>query len=109
MRISRKPAGWALGVALAALLATHRPAAGQAGLSGRVEVRQVEAGLRLGGDFLRLRVHLVTGQAVEYDTRDQAEIERILGFVRIYSNPNRPRMFVELEGNALKGLQVSVP
>ena len=110
MRRSPTRAVWSLIGALAALLATHPEAAGQGGLAGRVEVRQVEAGFRLGGgDALRVRVHLVSGQAVEYDTRDQAEIERILSFVRLFSSTTRSRLFAELEGNALKGLQVSVP
>jgi hypothetical protein len=105
----RQWAAWPLVGAVVLLLATRPEAAGQSGLGGRVEVRQVETGFRLGGDGLRLRVYLVSGQAVEYETRDQAEIERILGFVRIFSGSNRSRLFAELEGNALKGLQVSVP
>jgi hypothetical protein len=94
------------GVVLA--LATHGPLAVQAGISGRAEVRQVEAGFRLGSDLLRLRVHLVTGQAVEYETRDLAEVERILDLVHVFS-AQRTRLFAELDGNTLRAVHVSVP
>lgn len=94
------------GVALSLVL--HRPAAGQAGLSARSEVRQVEAGFPLGGDVLRLRVHLTTGQALEYETRDPAEAQRILELVRIFAT-QRTRLFVELDRNTLKAVHASVP
>jgi hypothetical protein len=108
MMCRRAPA-WALVAALTALLAVHQPAAGQTGITGRLEVKQVETGFRLGSDALRLRVHLVNGQAVEYDTRDAAEIERVLDLVGVFAAPGRSRLFAEVEGNLLKGLQVSVP
>jgi hypothetical protein len=107
--MGHRATGWAVAVGLAGSLMMHQPAASQTGISGRVEVKQVEAGFRLGGDSLRVRVYLLSGQALEYGTRDPDEIERILRLIAVFSAPGRSRLFAELEGNTLRSLQVSVP
>jgi hypothetical protein len=53
-------------------------------------------------------VHLVSGLAVEFDTRHADDVERVLDMALILA-AGRARMFVELEGNEIQAFQVSVP
>jgi hypothetical protein len=94
-------------LALSALALTRPPVAAQSGFSGRLEVRQVELAYRPGSDALRVRVHLISGMAVEHDARG-ADVDRILDMIRLFS-PGRSHMFVELEADAIRSFQVSVP
>jgi hypothetical protein len=104
-------AGLALGLGAAAAAGLAARASAQVremGFYGRVEVKQVEAGYRLEGDSLKVRTHLVSGLAVDYDTRDALEIDRLLEMTQTFA-AGRSRLFVDLEGGAIKAFQLSVP
>jgi hypothetical protein len=95
------------GLVLVALNA-GRVAAQRAGFSGKIEVRQIEIGHALGRDTLKIRVHLISGLAVDHDTKNQTDIDRILTLARIFAE-GRSKLFAELSGNELTALDVSVP
>lgn len=78
------------------------------GLGGKVEVRQIEQAYRLDGDLLKVRVHLVSGLAVDYETRDATDTSRILEMTRIYAT-GRARMLVEIEGGMIRAFHIAVP
>ena len=107
MRTTRVGVVAAVALALSAVLPARPSVSAQGGFTGRLEVRQVEAAYRPGSDALRVRVHLVSGMAVEHDARGP-DVDRLLEMIRLFS-PGRSHMFVELEANAIRSFQVSVP
>lgn len=78
------------------------------GLGGKVEVRQIEEAYRLDAHSLKVRVHLISGLAVDYETRNTDDISRILEMTRIYAT-GRARMFAELEGGTIRAFHVAIP
>lgn len=84
------------------------PATFQLGRQGRLQVRQLEMGYRLADDSLKIRAHLVTGMAVDYRTTDAADIDRILKFSELLAS-GRAQLFVEIEGDAVKAFDASIP
>jgi hypothetical protein len=71
---------WTAAVALGLLLAV--PAA-RAERVNKMGVRHVEAALVLDSGALRVRLTLDTGQALDYEVRDEVAITRVLKFIEI--------------------------
>jgi hypothetical protein len=99
-------------VALAAGAAASRTgmaaADGRLSTLGRMEVKQVEIGYRPADDGLRVRLHLVSGFAVDHESADPDAAERILAMTQVLAS-GRARMFVELHQGTVKAFQISVP
>ena len=81
---------------------------GQVSTLGRAEVDRIELGYRPADDGLRVRVHLVSGLAVEHETVDPDDVERILAMAQIFAS-GRAKMFVEVREGAIEAFQLSVP
>lgn len=110
MRVSAR---WAVMAGLLLALAAEGSSRAQEGtrpfgLGGKVEVRQIEEAYRLDSHSLKVRVHLVSALAVDYETRNTDDIARILDMTRIYAT-GRARMFVEIEGGTIRAFHVVVP
>ena len=51
----------------------------------KMPVRQVEAALVLDTGALKIRLTLATGEALDYEVRDEQTIDRVLKFVEVSS------------------------
>jgi hypothetical protein len=112
-RTGRARRRWATGLALGCALATWpaasgRVAAQRAGFSGKIEVRQIEIGHQLNRESLKIRVTLITSMAVDHETKNDVDIQRIFAMARMFAE-GRAKLFAELSGNELVALDVSVP
>ena len=70
------------------LLLTLAPPAARAQRSSfvnKMPVRQVEAALVLDTGALKIRLTLATGEALDYEVRDEQTIDRVLKFVEVSS------------------------
>jgi hypothetical protein len=118
-KIHRKPAArrrrvWTvlLAVSLAATtLGLSLGSAGtafQLGRQGRLQVRQMEIGYRLGDVSLKVRAHTITGLAIEYRTSEPAEIDRIMKFSELLAG-GRAQIFIEIEKDTILTFDATVP
>jgi hypothetical protein len=73
----------------------------------KLEVRLLEAAYRLESETLRVRVTLVTGEALEFEAKP-GSIEAILKMAEILGD-KRGRMFAEVQEHTVRALQVAVP
>jgi hypothetical protein len=80
----------------------------QLGRQGRLQLRQLEMGYVFGDKSLKIRAHTVSGLAVELRTSEAGEIDRILRMADLLAS-GRARLFVELEGDAIRSLDASIP
>lgn len=71
-----------LTAAVVAVLVLVGPSA-RAQRVNKVPVRHVEAALILDSGVLRVRLTLATGEALDYDVRDDSTITRVLKFIEI--------------------------
>jgi hypothetical protein len=71
-----------LTAAVVAVLVLVGPSA-RAQRVNKVPVRHVEAALILDSGVLRVRLTLATGEALDYDVRDDSAITRVLKFIEI--------------------------
>jgi hypothetical protein len=86
--------------ALAPLVVAASPMSGKA-VVNKVEVKGLELGYRVGDAGLRVRLTLASHEAVEYNTDDPAEVERIVQLVQACGS-SRARMFAEIERSSLR-------
>jgi hypothetical protein len=68
--------------------------------ANKVEVRRVEVGHVLGRPGLRVRLTLLSGQAVEYRTEDAVESAQALQMADVFF-AGHARLFAELDGTTV--------
>jgi hypothetical protein len=79
------------------------------GATNKIQVRQVELGYAVGQPGLKVRLGLVGGQAVEYQTGDAREADSVLQMVGMFLS-GQAQMFAELDGNSVvRGVQIAGP
>ena len=73
----------------------------------KIPVRHVEAALVLDSGLLRVRLTLATGEALDYDVRDDATITRALKFIEI-SATSRMGLAAEVstDGRTIRALHL---
>jgi hypothetical protein len=73
----------------------------------KMPVRHVEAALVLDTGTLRVRLTLETGQALDYDVRDEGTITRVLKFIEI-SAESRMGLAAEIgtDGHTIRALHL---
>ena len=90
------------------LVASPRPLSSEPTVN-KTLVRQLDLGYRLEDGGLKIRATLVTGQAVEYETRDAGTIDALLRIAELHAS-RHGRLFAEvLSDGRFRGLDVSVP
>lgn len=109
----RRPAVWASVLAMATAfvvvshgMSTTGPQAGR--VTGKEDVVRIEAAYSPDKDALRIRAHLRSGLAVEYEVEDDTDARRILDMIHVFSG-GRARMAVEMSEGSVRTLHVSVP
>jgi hypothetical protein len=95
-----------LGFLMVALSWSAMPPETHGAWSNKVEVRKVEYGLKLGSPGIAIRVTLQSGEAVEYRNEDPVEAAALMRMADLFV-AGRVRMFAEVEGTTLRGLQVA--
>ena len=105
-RSLRKLIGAGIGCLACVWLAASPHAA--SGAINKVQVRQVELGYAVGQPGLKVRLGLVGGQAVEYQTWDAREADSVLLMVGMFLS-GRAQMYAELDGNIVRGVQIAGP
>ena len=84
------------------------PPKSQGSWTNKVEVRGVEWGVALGRPGISIRLTLHSGEAVEYRGEDPDEAAAVMRMADLFVN-GRARMFAELEGTKVVGIQVAGP
>jgi hypothetical protein len=74
----------------------------------KVQVRSIDVGHVRGQPGVKVRLTLHTGEAVEYRTEDAADTTAVLRMAEIFLAGNA-RMFAEVDGAAVRAIQVSGP
>ncbi len=94
---------------LAAALCLGVQAAGAAGLGleGRVAVGRLEMAYLPEDGLLRVRAHLVSGMAVDYETSSEAAIRTLLDMAEVVGG-GRARLYVELQKDRIRSFQLEV-
>ena len=71
------------------LLSLAAPSArAQRGYANKMPVRQVEAALVMETGALKVRLTLTTGEALDYEVRDEAMITKVLKVIEVSSGPD---------------------
>ena len=73
----------------------------------KLAVRQVEMGYRLGASSLRARLHLESGEAIEYELSRGTDVDYFFELTRVLSSGGR--MFAEVTDGELVSIQIAVP
>lgn len=97
-----------LGVLVAVSLWGAAPPETQGSWSNKIEVRGVECGVAVGRPGMAIRLTLASGEAVEYRGEDAAEAALLLRMADLFVT-GRARMFAEVEGQRVVGVQVAGP
>jgi hypothetical protein len=73
----------------------------------KVPVRQVEAALILDSGALRIRLTLATGEALDYEVRDQDTVTKVLKFIEV-GNGTSMDLAAEIstDGRSLRALHL---
>jgi hypothetical protein len=74
----------------------------------RLAVRRMEMAHRLGGSSLLVRLHLETGQAMDFETSEPLTVDSLLAMAQAFASQGA-HLFAEIENNRVRGVQISVP
>ena len=93
------------------LLSLVAPAArAQRGYANKLPVRQVEAALNMETGALKVRLTLVTGEALDYEVRDEDLISKVLKFIEVSAGTDRALAAeVATDGRTLRALHLAPP
>jgi hypothetical protein len=79
------------------------------GSTSKIEVKLVELASPAGQSGVRLRLTLVSGQAIEYVPEDAREADVVLRMTEMFVG-GRARMFAEIDGsNVVRAVQIAGP
>ncbi len=92
-------------LALFLITSTDRP---RADISGYSQVVMLELKYLPGNELITARVHLASGTALIHEAKSGKESVMLLEIAQIMSSGGT-RLFVDLEKDAIKSFQVSVP
>lgn len=100
-------------VIVGALAATHsvRPVARtETGpqVVNKIAVRRVELAQRLEASSLAVRLHLETGQAVDFEVSAPFAVDSILAMTQAFATRGA-HLFAEIENTRVRALQIAVP
>jgi hypothetical protein len=74
----------------------------------KLPVREVEAALVMDTGALRIRLTLATGEALDYEIRDERTITNVLRFIEVGSNPSaRLGAEISTDGRTLRALHLA--
>jgi hypothetical protein len=95
--------------AVVLLLSLSAPAVrAQRGFVNKMPVRSVEAALVMETGTLRVRLTLTTGEALDYEVRDEAMIDRVLKFIEVSSGSGMSLAAeVATDGRTLRALHLA--
>lgn len=96
---------------LVLLLLLAGPAArAQRGYANKLPVRQVEAALNMETGVLKVRLTLATGEALDYEVRDEDMITKVLKFIEVTSATDLSLAAeVATDGKTLRALHLAPP
>src|SRR5262245_45370963 len=78
------------------------------GYANKLPVRQVEAALVMETGTLKVRLTLATNEALDYEVRDEAMIDRVLRFIEVSSSAGLDLAAeVSTEGKKLRALHLA--
>jgi hypothetical protein len=73
-------------------------------------VRQVEAALVMETGTLKVRLTLATGEALDYEVRDEAMVDRVLKFIEVSTSAGMDLAAeVSTDGKTLRALHLAPP
>lgn len=86
------------------------PARAQRGYANKLPVRQVEAALVMETGALKVRLTLTTGEALDYEVRDEDMISKVLKFIEV-SSATELSLAAEVatDGRTLRALHLAPP
>jgi hypothetical protein len=88
------------------LLAGGPAARAQRGVN-KIGVRQVEAALVLDSGALRVRLTLITGEALDYEVRDQDTVTKVLKFIEVSASSSMDLAAeISTDGRTLRALHL---
>jgi hypothetical protein len=86
------------------------PARAQRGYANKLPVRQVEAALLMETGALKVRLTLATGEALDYEVRDEEMITKVLKFIEVSSGAEFSLAAeVATDGKTLRALHLAPP
>lgn len=82
----------------------------QRGYANKLPVRQVEAALVMETGALKVRLTLATGEALDYEVRDEDMISKVLKFIEVSSGTDLSLAAeVATDGRTLRALHLGPP
>jgi hypothetical protein len=94
--------------AVVLLLSLAPPARAQRGYGNKLPVRQVEAALIMESGALKVRLTLATGEALDYEVRDEAMITKVLKFIEVSSGSGLSLAAeIATDGHTLRALHLA--
>ena len=98
-------------IVLLLLVFLAAPAArAQRGYANKLPVRQVEAALNMETGALKVRLTLTTGEALDYEIRDEDMISKVLKFIEVTAGTELALAAeVATDGRTLRALHLAPP
>ena len=82
----------------------------QRGYANKLPVRQVEAALVMETGALKVRITLATGEALDYEVRDEDMITKVLKFIEVSAGTDLSLAAeVATDGRTLRALHLGPP
>jgi hypothetical protein len=82
----------------------------QRGYANKLPVRQVEAALVMETGALKVRLTMATGEAIDYEVRDEDMIAKVLKFIEVSSATDLSlQAEVATDGRTLRALHLGPP
>jgi len=96
----------ALGAALS--VRPVRPAPTEPQLVNKLAVRRVEIAQRLDASSLAVRLHLETGQAVDFEVSEPFAVDSLRAMTQAFASRGA-HLFAEMENGRVRAVHISVP
>jgi hypothetical protein len=106
MRMTRKRS-LLLGAVLLAGGWTLAPPRASSAPVNKLEVKGIEIAHRLGAPGIKVRLTMISREAVEFSTEEPVEVQSTLQMAEIFGS-GRGKMFAEVEGRVVRALHVAV-
>ena len=76
--------------------------------TNKIGVRQVEAALVMDSGALKVRLTLVTGEALDYEIKDDGAVTNVLKFIEVSANGNMQLAAeISTDGHTLRALHLA--
>jgi hypothetical protein len=76
--------------------------------TNKISVRQVEAALVMDSGALKVRLTLVTGEALDYEIKDDGAVTNVLKFIEVSANGNMQLAAeISTDGHTLRALHLA--